>query len=91
MIPLSESEHLKKSRLRAGGQDDEFSPSGDFPLTMEREGDEQGLAEPVEFGGICLESGKKLNGETQIPARPKHQGEEPVSQVTMRVFSSYTT
>jgi len=38
MVPLSESEHMKKSRLQAGGQDDEFSPSGGVPLAMEREG-----------------------------------------------------
>ena len=35
VVPLSESEHMKKSRLQAGGQDDEFSPSGDVLLAME--------------------------------------------------------
>lgn len=44
MVPLSESEHMEKSRWRAGGQEDEFSPSGDVPLAMERERREQGFS-----------------------------------------------
>lgn len=78
-----------KSRLGAGGQVNVFSPSGDVPLAMEREGGEQGFSRAIRVWQNPLEPARGRDGKSQVAAQPEPQSARVCLAVLQLCYVTY--